>query len=214
VKPFDSVKASWLIGFAPAFSDVVAGDRYRVEVLHVVLDEVLLDVAHHLERELGREDAGVLPLVFLEDVGLHGAADCLKVSDSYLFNSPLNQEDVNSIPETSRLAGRWPVLKNIARIVGAGPLMVIDTELFGAQQVESRVEHLPCRPAWRWKRRNCRPCRRCRALVGIEAVERHESKAVDRRLAGMSFDSRWKRGWCGTGRPRPRTCASGPRFRA
>ena len=36
--------------------------------------EILLDVAHHLERELGGEDAGVLALVFLEDVGLHGAA--------------------------------------------------------------------------------------------------------------------------------------------
>ena len=54
--------------------DVVARDRHRVEVLHVVGDEVLLDVAHHLERELGGEDAGVLPLVLLEDVGLHRAA--------------------------------------------------------------------------------------------------------------------------------------------
>jgi hypothetical protein len=27
------------------------------------------------QRELGAEDAGVLRLVFLEDVGLHGAAD-------------------------------------------------------------------------------------------------------------------------------------------
>jgi hypothetical protein len=39
-----------------------------------VVDEVLLDVAHHPQRELGAEDAGVLRLVFLEDVGLHGAA--------------------------------------------------------------------------------------------------------------------------------------------
>jgi hypothetical protein len=54
--------------------DVVARDRHRVEVLHVVVDEVLLDVAHHLEAELGREDAGVLALVLLQDVGLHGAA--------------------------------------------------------------------------------------------------------------------------------------------
>jgi hypothetical protein len=38
------------------------------------LDEELLDVAHHLEGELGAEDAGVLALVFLQDVGLHGAA--------------------------------------------------------------------------------------------------------------------------------------------
>src|SRR5271166_2982990 len=38
-------------------------------------DEPFLDVAHQLEREVGREDAGVLPLVFLEDVRLHRAAD-------------------------------------------------------------------------------------------------------------------------------------------
>ena len=55
--------------------DVVAADRDAVEVADLVVDEVLLDVAHHLQRELGREDAGVLGLVLLEDVGLHGAAD-------------------------------------------------------------------------------------------------------------------------------------------
>jgi hypothetical protein len=40
-----------------------------------VLDEVLLDVAHHAHRELGGENARVLCLVLLEDVRLHGAAD-------------------------------------------------------------------------------------------------------------------------------------------
>ena len=39
-----------------------------------VMDEIFLDVAHHLQRELGGEDAGVLALVLLEDVGLHRAA--------------------------------------------------------------------------------------------------------------------------------------------
>src|SRR5690606_16594308 len=56
------------------FGDVIAGDGHRVEVAHLVIDKVLLDVAHHAQRELGGEDAGVLRLVFLEDVGLHGAA--------------------------------------------------------------------------------------------------------------------------------------------
>ena len=56
------------------FGDVITGDRHRVEILHLVMDEELLNVAHHLERKLGREDAGVLPLVFLENVGLHCAA--------------------------------------------------------------------------------------------------------------------------------------------
>ena len=36
--------------------------------------EVFLHIAHHPQRELGGEDAGVLRLVFLEDVRLHGAA--------------------------------------------------------------------------------------------------------------------------------------------
>ena len=58
----------------PGLGDVVAGDRDRVEVAHLVGDEVLLHVAHHPQRELGREDAGVLRLVLLEDVGLHRAA--------------------------------------------------------------------------------------------------------------------------------------------
>ena len=57
--------------------DVIARDRHRVEVAHLVVHEVLGDVAHHLERELGREDAGVLALVFLQDVGLHRAAHVL-----------------------------------------------------------------------------------------------------------------------------------------
>ena len=55
--------------------DVVSGDRCGVEIPHVVVDEILLDVAHHLERELGREDAGVLALVFLQNVRLHRAAN-------------------------------------------------------------------------------------------------------------------------------------------
>jgi len=58
----------------PGLRDVVAADGDGVEVPHAVVDEPLLDVAHDLERELGGEDAGVLALVLLEDVGLHRAA--------------------------------------------------------------------------------------------------------------------------------------------
>ena len=58
----------------PCFRDVVPADRHRVEVPHLLVDEVLLDVAHHPQRELGGEDAGVLRLVLFEDVRLHGAA--------------------------------------------------------------------------------------------------------------------------------------------
>jgi hypothetical protein len=61
-------------GVGPGFGDVVAGDGYRVEIAHIVFDEIGLDVTHHLEGEIDGEDAGVLPLVFLEDVGLNRAA--------------------------------------------------------------------------------------------------------------------------------------------
>jgi hypothetical protein len=54
---------------------VVAADADAVEVADLLLDEVLLHIAHQAQRELGAEDAGVLRLVFLEDVGLHRAAD-------------------------------------------------------------------------------------------------------------------------------------------
>jgi hypothetical protein len=40
-----------------------------------VVDKILLHIAHELEREVGGENAGVLPLVLLEDVGLNGAAN-------------------------------------------------------------------------------------------------------------------------------------------
>ena len=57
----------------PGLCDVVARDGDRVEVPHLVVDEELLDVAHHAQRELRAEDAGVLRLVFFQDVSLHGA---------------------------------------------------------------------------------------------------------------------------------------------
>ena len=61
-------------GVRPGLRDVIAGDRHRIEVAHAAVDEPLLDVGHAAQRELGGEDAGVLPLVLLEDVGLHRPA--------------------------------------------------------------------------------------------------------------------------------------------
>ncbi len=60
------------------FGDVIARDRHRVEVAHFLVGEELLDVAHHSERELRGEDAGVLGLILLEDVRLHRAAHGLQ----------------------------------------------------------------------------------------------------------------------------------------
>src|SRR5699024_9195959 len=56
-------------GGGSSFGNVVARNGHRVEVAHAIVDEILLDVAHHVQGKLGREDAGVLRLVLLENVG-------------------------------------------------------------------------------------------------------------------------------------------------
>jgi hypothetical protein len=61
-------------GIGPRLGDVVAGNRDAVEVAHAVVNEILLHVAHQPQGKFGGEDAGVLRLVFFEDVGLHRAA--------------------------------------------------------------------------------------------------------------------------------------------
>jgi len=43
-----------------------------------MLDEVLLDVPHHPQCELGREDAGVLRLILFQDVCLDRATHPLQ----------------------------------------------------------------------------------------------------------------------------------------
>ena len=138
----------------------------------LVVDEELLHVAHHPQRELGREDAGVLRLVFLEDVGLHGAAhrrqrlgldprvglgiDELVAGDAEQPEAEAvvvlrqlaavawaasRRRSVRSTASQPPVARRYfstcwsmAVFMNIARIIGAGPLIVIETEVVGAQR--------------------------------------------------------------------------------
>ena len=50
-----------------------------------MIDEISLEVAHQPQTELGAEDAGVLGLVFLQDVGLHGTAYGLQRPGLHLF---------------------------------------------------------------------------------------------------------------------------------
>jgi hypothetical protein len=69
--PSASVKASSSAWLAPAFLHVVARDRDRVELGHV-LARVLDDVADDLHRRLGRVDVGVADHELLEDVVLDG----------------------------------------------------------------------------------------------------------------------------------------------
>ncbi|OQA04813.1 MAG: hypothetical protein BWY66_02864 [bacterium ADurb.Bin374] len=58
--------------------DMIAGDAYRIIVPDFVSDEKLLDVAEHLEREVDRKNAGVLRLVFLQNVGLDRSTNGLQ----------------------------------------------------------------------------------------------------------------------------------------
>ena len=62
----------------PCLSDMVSGDADRVVVSHSLIDVELLDIAHQFETKLSREDAGVLCLVFLEDISLNSTANRLQ----------------------------------------------------------------------------------------------------------------------------------------
>ena len=114
--------------------DVVAGDRHRVEVPHLLGDEPLLDVGHHPQGELGGEDAGVLALVLLEDVGLHRAPHRAQHVGRGCRRPPSG--DGGAARSAANASRRWSmaVQKNMARMVGAGPLIVIDTEVDGSQR--------------------------------------------------------------------------------
>ncbi len=62
-------------GVGPGLCNVVARNRDRIEIADLVVNEVSLHVAHEPQGKLGGEDAGVLGLVLLEDVGLHRASN-------------------------------------------------------------------------------------------------------------------------------------------
>ena len=90
----------------PRLGDVVAGDGHRIEVPDAVPDEELLHVPHEPQGETRGEDAGVLGLVLLEDVGLHGAAHALQRPRRQLLElggprrtPPLAFEDPDLLPD-------------------------------------------------------------------------------------------------------------------
>ena len=103
------------------------------------MDEILLNVAHHLQREFGGENAGVLALILLEDVGLHRATHVGQHPLFDLFDLVVGGRPVIVAFELLDLLIERRVEKNIARIIGAGPLMVMDTEVVG--QHRSKPEY-------------------------------------------------------------------------
>ena len=52
---------------------MIAGDRNRVKVPYMMIDEIFLDITHHLQGKIGGENAGVLGLVLFQDIGLNGS---------------------------------------------------------------------------------------------------------------------------------------------
>ncbi len=160
----------------PGFGDVVAGDGHRIEIADAVFHEELLDVAHHAQGEFGAEDAGVLRLVFLQDVGLHGAAHQgqgfsadtgVGFGIQQLIAGQAQQGQAQAVvgrrqfavvfrllafgnkaaiffcasSQRASSARRYfstcwsmAVFMNMARIIGAGPLMVMLTLVFGAHR--------------------------------------------------------------------------------
>ena len=60
------------------FSDVITADGDAVEIPDLVVDEIRLYVTHHLKREFGAEDAGILSLVLLQDVRLDSSPNLSK----------------------------------------------------------------------------------------------------------------------------------------
>ena len=73
----------------------------------------MLHVAHQTQRELGREDAGVLRLVFFQDVGLHRSAHCrqrfgpnalVDVARQHLVAGDSEQQEAEAVVTLGQLA--------------------------------------------------------------------------------------------------------------
>ena len=72
-KPIRQRKCELADRIRTCLRDVIAADGNAVVIADIVIDEELLHVTHHLHRKLRRENAGILRLVLLQDIGLHRA---------------------------------------------------------------------------------------------------------------------------------------------
>ena len=112
--------------------DGCPGSRARIleddeELVAAVVDEVLLDVSHHFQRELGGEDAGVLALILLEDVGLHRAAHPLHHL-GHRHPRPAAEGELRVAPPAAQVAGGEP--DEHARLPGVARLALHRVEDF------------------------------------------------------------------------------------
>ena len=164
MKPLASVSGELGDGVGARFGDVVARDGHGVVVANAVVDVVLLHVAHEFEREGRGEDAGVLRLVFLENVGLDRSAHRLQragldlsvdvcvhhlvarrptvakpnplcPSGEVALGPTARHPTISPAPCLVRPDSRFHLLvdggveEEGQQMMGAGPLMVIETEV-------------------------------------------------------------------------------------
>src|ERR1700743_1601259 len=73
-KPIRQRKCQLRYWVSARLGNMVAGNRYRVKIPYLIGDKILLDIAHHAQGKLGRENAGVLRLVLFQYIGLHRTA--------------------------------------------------------------------------------------------------------------------------------------------
>ena len=146
----------------PGLGDVVAGDRHRVEVAHLVVRRTTPGCRPSPCSENSVEKMQVFwPWSSLR-MSACTVPRTFASTHARIFGA---SSSVGSRPLSARnLSSCWSiaVLRNIARIVGAGPLIVIDTDVRRARTGRSRRRAPSCRRASRSRRRSCRPCRRCR----------------------------------------------------
>ncbi len=176
------------------FGDVIAGDRHRVEVLHLVVDEELLRCRPSSSgRTRSRRCRCSGP-------GLPSGcrpARCRARSASTHSRIFSASSSVGSRPLSAlNLASCWSmaVLKKHGQDDRRRAVDGHRHRGGRAAPGRSRRTAPSCRRAWRSTRRSCRSCRRCPdADRGSQPYSVTESKAVDRRCAGMPSDTFLKR---------------------
>ena len=140
--------------------DVIAADRHRVEVAHpwwtkyCAMSPITLRENSVEKMQVFwpwssfRMSACTVPRTF-----------CLTQAAIFCASSSVGSRPLSAL----NLVVCWSiaVFMNIARIVGAGPLIVIETDVLG-RTGRTPSTALSDRRASRSRRRNCRPCHRCR----------------------------------------------------
>ncbi|MCW0416172.1 hypothetical protein NB689_001926 [Xanthomonas sacchari] len=191
----------------PGLGDVIAGDRHRVEVAHLLLDEILLNVAHHAQRELGAEDAGVLRLVLLEDVGLHRAAHAgqglrldlrvgLRVQQLVAADPEQGQaEAVVARRQRAVITRAFAAFEQSGQgLLGLGPALRIGLEMFLHLLVDGGVhEHRQDHRRRTVDGHRHAGGRRAQVEAGVQLLHVVQGRDVDSGVADLAVDVRARR---------------------